>query len=133
MKKIMRELISLFLMWCVLICGCGMIQLNQTEQDLATSIMARRIGYTIAEQYPVTALRIAPMAETLIANDDVIAQIVAGQIRTVILSDISDPMLRADIKDLMGLITIKGPDVEEYQIKLIRIAASGLLMGLNNE
>ena len=125
----MKKLFCSALLIMFVICGCG-IKLSKGEQDLAASIMARRIGYTIAEKYPDVAARIAPMAEMILIESDAVVNDLASQIRDIVLSDISDPILRADISDLMGLIVIKGPDVGQYQVKLIRAASKGLLMGV---
>ena len=126
-----RVLCCLSIVIFILVSGCAGLQLQLTEtQEVAGSILARRMGNCLAAEYPDITKRLVPVAQVFV--DDMGAAPVLESFISI-LSEIDDPLLQADVADLSRMIKIKGPMItvdEAESINAIMIAfLQGVKMG----
>ena len=101
MKNSCKLFIGIFII--ALVANCGAIQLTDT-QEVASSILARRVGYVIAIRQPEMTKRLQPVAIAFIESGNVLS---IDTFVSILVSDIDDPLLKADIVELIGLIQVE--------------------------
>lgn len=132
MKKITALL--LVVAACVTLGGCSFIQ--TVEQDeaalLAAKIAARRVGYAIAQNNQQYAADMIAYAKLLASAGDLNTLVNEGlPLAIERLGGYADPMTRADIADLAGLIKLKAPDVDiAVKGALAQAAIAGFIDGV---
>lgn len=122
----MRRLSILFLIIVFTIIGCAGIQFTRTEQDVVAKISARHIGDELMKQYPEVALQVADIAKIALAKNDITAM---DSISNLLLTQVKDPLLRLDIRDLLSLIEVK-VEIPEKQATIIKDILQGLIQGI---
>ena len=131
--------INLFLVAVMFIFGCAVnpeapIQVDPENQAIIAQIAGRHAGAELVKENPEIAREVSALCEgILIANEDEILRVIVDRI-VVVLSDelINDPLLVADIQDVIGMIKIK-PDViviTPEQLMVTKGAARGLISGI---
>lgn len=122
----MKRLSILFLIIVFTIIGCAGIQFTRTEQDVVAKISARHIGDELMKQYPEVALQVADIAKIALAKNDITAM---DSISNLLLTQVKDPLLRLDIRDLLSLIEVK-VEIPEKQATIIKDILQGLIQGI---
>jgi len=117
-----------------LLAGCGVIQLTDT-QEVAGSILARRLGHALATNHPATAERLEPIAEALAAGLGEAPML--DTFVSILADNIDDPsasaeasLLQADIKDLASLIKVEGPAITIEEMRSIKTVMAAFLQGI---
>lgn len=132
MKKT-KVFAALFILSLFLVQACAWIEVNTESSNAVAKISSRRLGFEIAKKYPeaVPELSAACQAILVEGNETDIIKALVRHVTDVLGSYIDDPLLSADISDVLGLIKIKpGIPITEAQIKLIQTVASGLVTGM---
>ena len=132
MKKITAFL--LIVAACVTLGGCSFIQTIEQDEAalLAAQIAARRVGFAVAQNNPQYAADMIAYAKLLHGADN-LQELVDDALPLAIdrLGDFADPMTRADIADLAGLIKLKAPDVDiAVKGALAQAAIAGFIDGV---
>ena len=134
MKKKLAGIVLAMVMF--LMVGCAAIQehvqIDQDSQEIIAKITGRRAGYELAKEYPVIADQVKTVCMEIIATEDTDLIVVATkQLAIALTAEIDDPLLAADITDILTLIKIEsGVEITENQIAVIRAAAEGLVSGI---
>lgn len=132
----MKKLISLFLVGMFLIfCGCGMLQPRGDSQELIAKISARHIGHELVKKHPKIANELlyhCRFVTTALINNTAVAGSVERMKRFLLYQWEwhDDPLMEADIDDLLSLIKIDGPEIPESRLLKIRAVIDGLSSGL---
>lgn len=131
MKKIFAMMLIVAV--CVSLGGCSAIQIIEKDEAalLAAKIAARRVGYAVAQNNPQYAADMIAYAKLLASAGDLNALVNEGlPLAIERLVDFADPMTRADIADLAGLLKIKAPDVDiAVKSALAQAAIAGFIEG----
>lgn len=121
-KTIGLGLLALFVVGCS---GAGIIP-DSERDELIIKIAGRRIGAEIAENHVKIAIEIKRVAGDALVEDDAVVAI----IELLVTSFSDDPMLRADILDVLAFVPID-PAVEEYAsiaMLVINSIADGIVL-----
>ena len=122
MKKLMIVMVMV-----AMITGCRMFQLTET-QEVAGSILARRVGHSLAIGQPEMAERLAPIAEIFVAGTG--STLTLDTFVSILTDKIDNPLLQADIKSLSRLIKIKGLVITIEEMKPIKAIMAAFLQGI---
>ena len=109
----------------VFLCSCSAIQLTDT-QEVVGSILARRVGHILALDYPKTVERLEPAAMAFIESGNVLS---IDTFVSILVSDIDDPLLKADIVELIELIQVEPfytPEELEATKRIVRAFLQGV-------
>ena len=108
------------------------VEIDQESQEIIAKITGRRAGYELAKEYPVIADQVNTVCAEIIATESADLIVVAAkQLVIVLTAEIDDPLLAADITDILTLIKIEsGVEITEEQIAVIKAAARGLSAGI---
>ena len=123
MKSYSKLFIGIFII--ALVANCGAIQLTDT-QEVASSILARRVGYVLAIRQPEMTKRLQPVAIAFIESGNVLS---IDTFVSILVSDIDDPLLKADIVELIGLIQVESsytPEELEAAKRIVRAFLQGV-------
>ena len=107
------------------LCSCGTVQLTDT-QEVVGSILTRRVGHILALDYPKTVERLKPVAMAFIESGNVLS---IDTFVSILVSDIDDPLLKADIVELIGLIQVEPsytPEELEAAKRIVRAFLQGV-------
>ena len=109
------------------------IQIDPESQEVIAHITARRAGYELMKRYPDIAEKVAIVCRDIVKeeNPDIIVTFVNSI--TKILTDeyIKDSLLKAEIKEILGMIKIKtGVEITENQMAITKAIAEGLIEGI---
>jgi hypothetical protein len=116
--------VGLFLLLCIL-SGCTMreMQISDENQVVIAKITSRHVGDELAKNYPEVAVTIEKICRDIIDQED--SELVNSIIEILSNDQIDDPLLRADIQDIISLLNV---EIEKTQI--IQAIAEGLLSGI---
>lgn len=134
MKKKLAGIVLTMVMF--LMVGCTTIQeyvqIDQDSQEIIAKITGRRAGYELAKEYPVIADQVKTVCMEIMATEDTDLIVVATkQLAIALIAGLDDPLLAADITDILTLIKIEsGVEITENQIAVIKITAEGLVSGI---
>jgi len=131
--------ISIFLAMVMFMFGCAVnpdapVQIDPESQAMIAQIAGRHAGAELVKENPEIAREVSALCEgILVANEDEILKVIVDRI-VVVLSDelIDDPLLVADIQDIVSMIKIKSDVVviSPEQLAVIKGAARGLSSGI---
>ena len=129
----MKKIVILMIGFMFLLTSCAMapIQIGQDSQEILAKIGARRIGNYLQVKYPEIAKEYLPMAKAFVDKQEG-----SGLFKDFILAatdGIDDPLLRADIKDLISMIEIQGPEIPDNYAEVLESAMDGFYQGLTME
>jgi hypothetical protein len=124
----------LFLIISFAVVGCAgtEVQIEQDGQEVIAKITGRRVGSEIAKKYPDIAREVLALSKAIIVADeaDIIA-IVVDRLAVVLSAEVSDPLLAADINDVLSLIKIETDvGITTEQMTIIKAVAEGLVSGI---
>lgn len=122
MKKVSYLLIVLFM-----VTGCAMFQLTDS-QEVVSSILARRVGHTLATSHTIMADRAVPIAVAFVNGTGTVAMV--DTFASILLHELEDPLLREDISDLLKLVHIEGSVVTDEEMQTIEIIMKAFLQGI---
>lgn len=122
----MKKKVTWLFLFIFSLCGCGMFQIQENKKDVMAKIIGRRVGYHLAQRYPIVAMAITPFAESVLTENSASA---LETIKDILLKNIEEPMLRADINDLISLIEVKDPGMPEIS-ETAKIAIKAMLKGI---
>lgn len=117
----------------IAIAACAWIETNPQTSDAAAKISSRRVGAELQRKYPEIAEPIYLICEAIKVDAGTgSTDALRYRLQELLVQEIDDRLLVADIADLIDLIKIK-PDVEltEQQRGLIEIIACGLMDGID--
>ena len=132
----MRKCIALASILYLMCLGCALLSLDGESTEVVMRIGARNVGAHLVAQYPACARNIIHPAEAVLVGDEETARNFPEMLRGLILDKIDDPLLRADVRDLIGMITFKGGNIDRgemnkiQQARIVRVVARGLLEGI---
>lgn len=135
MRKISMTLIVIvvFLVGCATGQGQPQIQINPEDQAIIGKIAGRHAGNELAKHYLDIAGDVATVCSDIIKEDnpDIIITLVKSAITILSDNQINDKLLKADIKDILGMIDVKsGIEVTGEQMVIIKAVAEGLQSGI---
>lgn len=105
---------------------------NQESKELIAKISGRRIGAELQKNHPDAASEVYTLCcEITISNEADVVDTAIKRLIKVLADEIGDPLLAADISDLLELLKII-PDIEiaPDQLAIIVAAAKGLISGI---
>ena len=116
--------VGLFLLLCIL-SGCTMreMQISDENQVVIAKITSRHVGNELVKNYPDIAITIEKICQNIIDQED--SELINSIIEILVDDQIDDPLLRADIQDIINLLNV---EIERSQI--IQAIAEGLLSGI---
>lgn len=124
----MKKIAALMISFMFLLVSCATIQIGQDSQEILAKISARRIGYHLQIEYPKIAQECLPIAEAFVYKQESY-----GLFKDFILAvtdGIEDPLLKADIKDLLSVIEIQGSEIPDNYKMILDLAMNGFYQGL---
>lgn len=129
-----KYMFMLFLVISFAVVGCAgtEVQIDQDGQEVIAKITGRRVGSEIAKKYPDIAREVLALSKAIIVADepDIIA-IVVDRLAVVLSAEVSDPLLAADINDVLSLIKIETDvGITTEQMTNIKAVAEGLVSGI---
>lgn len=116
--------VGLFLLLCIL-SGCTMreMQISDENQVVIAKITSRHVGDELAKNYPAVAVTVKKICRDIIDQED--SELINSIIEILSNDQIDDPLLRADIQDIISLL-----NVEIEKTRIIQAIAEGLLSGI---
>ena len=128
--------IILILAWIMVGCVPGQVQVDQAGQEVIAKIAGRRAGYELAKEYPAIAVEVHAACQEIVAQDepDLVGIAVNRLIVVMLAAEIDDPLLAADISDILSMIRIEpGIELTKNQMAVIKAVAKGLVSGIEIE
>ena len=129
--------ITLILAWIMVGCTSGQgqvqIQVDSDSQQIIAKIAGRRAGYELAKEYPDIAVEVHAACQEIIAQNkpDLVGIAVNRLIAVMLAAEIDDPLLAADISDILSMIQIEpGVELTKNQMAVIKAVAKGLVSGI---
>jgi len=122
MKKALCFLTAVFLL-----ASCTMFQLTDT-QEVAGSILARRVGHSLAIGQPEMAKQLMPIAGALMGDTGSVLTL--DTFISILTGKIDNPLLKADVSDLLTLIEIKGSVITAEEMRSIKTIMAAFLQGM---
>lgn len=113
--------------------GQPQIQIDPESQIVIGKITGRHAGNELAKRYPDIAKEVIPICNDLLEKDnlDVVVALARSIVTALTNSQINDTLLKADIKDILGMINIQsGVIATKKQIAVIKAVAEGLKSGI---
>lgn len=109
------------------------IQIDQESQEVIARITARHAGDELMKRYPDIAEKVIIVCQDIVKeeNPDIIVTLV-NSITKILADDyIKDSLLKADIKEILGMIKIKtGVEITEKWMAITKAIAEGLIEGI---
>lgn len=134
----MKKLSVLFVIGLFFLVGCAadqgqpQIQIDPESQVAIAKIAGRRAGYELERQYPEVSHEVLALSKAiLIEKEPDIVRIVIDRLIVVLAAKIDDPLLAADLQDIVALIKIEtGIEIADEHMRLIQATAEGLVSGI---
>jgi hypothetical protein len=134
----MKKISVLFVIGLFFLVGCAtdqgqpQIQIDPESQVIIAKIAGRRAGYELEKQYPEVSHEVLALSKAiLIEKEPDIVRIVVDRLVVVLAAEIDDPLLAADLQDIVALIKIEtGVEITDKHMRLIQAAAEGLISGI---
>ena len=116
---------------CTIGQGQPQIQIGQDSKELIAKISGRRIGAELQKEYPEIAIEVDALCQKIVSDNTDIVDIAVRRLVKVLADETEDPLLAADINDLLELLKVI-PDVEIVpdQLAIIIAVAKGLMSGI---
>lgn len=113
-------------------CTIGQVQVDQESQTTIAKIAGRRAGHQLESLYPEVSHEVLALSKAiLIEKEPDIVRIVIDRLIVVLATEINDPLLAADLKDIVALIKIEtGIVIADEHMRLIQATAEGLVSGI---
>lgn len=129
-----KYMFMLFLIISFTVVGCAgtQVQIDQDGQEVIAKITGRRVGSEIAKKYPDIAREVLALSKAIIVADepDIIA-IVVKRVAVLLSGEVDDPLLAADISDILDRVKIETDvGITTEQITIVKAVAEGLASGI---
>jgi len=127
----MKKLIIIFTI--ITLAGCSMVGIRSDVSDVAERIIARRLAYEIARENPEIIKPGLIICDTILdeSNTSTLQNHYAYIVSALSDYTASDPMLRADLMDLLSMLEIKTPDKPvSISVDKLKTAVVGFKQGL---
>lgn len=127
----MKKTVALMVSFIFLLVSCAGIQIgqeSQESQEILTKISAKANRISFADGYPKIAQECLPAAKAFVDKQESY-----GLFKDFILAvtdGIDDSIIKADIKDLLSIIEIQGPDIPDNYKAVLDSAINGFYRGL---
>ena len=134
MKKIKMSVLSVVIFILFLV-GCQGLQIQPQEQNIVLKVLSRHAGIQLVKADQNIAKMLIPYLETIVKNSKDTTELY-GFVRNILtekLDELDNPILTADIQDMLDILEMRLPKITipEDKIKLIKTGASGFLTGIN--
>ncbi len=134
----MKKLSVLFVVGLFFLVGCAtdqgqpQIQIDPESQVIIAKIAGRRAGYELEKQYPEVSHEVLALSKAILIEEEPdIVRIVIDRLVIVLAAEIDDPLLAADLRDIVALIKIEtGIEIADEHMRLIQATAEGLISGI---
>lgn len=136
----MKKLSVLFIIVAIFfVVGCAsdgpsgdQVQIDQESKELTAKILGRRIGAELQKQCPDVAAEVHTLCQEITTSKELdIADIAIKRMLNLLADETGDPLLAADISDLLDLLQIKlDVEIPSEQVAIVVAAAKGLLSGI---
>jgi len=131
----LRKCMFMFLVVIFTLAGCAgsQIQIDQDGQETIAKIAGRRAGSELAKEYPDVAEHVYAACQDIVSQDEPDSISIAVNRLTAIMmaEEIDDPLLAADISDILSMIKIEpGIEITLDQMAIIKAVAEGLASGI---
>lgn len=112
--------------------GITVPAIDQDSKELIAKISGRRIGASLQEKYPDIAGEVSFLCQEIAGTDEPdIIDIAIRKLVKILANEVDDPLLAADISDLMELLHVKtGIEISPDRLAIIVSAARGLANGV---
>ena len=122
----------LIISFALISCISTQVQIDQGSQEVIAKITGRRVGYELAKKYPDVAREILALSKAIIVvNEPDIITIIVNRVATILTCEIADPLLAADISDILSLIKIETDiGITTEQMAISKAVAEGLISGI---
>lgn len=128
-----RRIVGLGIMmtFLVMLAACSGFQMGETQQDAILKIAARTAGYEIGKKNPDLSGKIAPYLEVYL-QAETLQEAVIRQGAELLIQQAGDPIIQANIRDLLAMIEVTPPEVGSPVLsqEKLRIALVGFQEGL---
>jgi len=118
----------------ILTAGCttGQIQVDQDSQITIAKIAGRRAGYELESQYPKISYEVLTLSKDILSSKEPdLVRIAINSVVVILASEIDDPLLAADLQDVIALIKVEtGIEISDEHMQIIQATASGLVSGI---
>lgn len=124
----MKKFAVLMIGFVFLLTSCATVKIGQEGQEVLAKISARRIGHYLQTKQPEIAKECLPVAKAFVDKQES-----SGLFKDFVLAvtdGIDDPLLKADIEDLLSMIEIQGPEIPENYATVLEAAMNGFHQGL---
>lgn len=113
-------------------CTTGQIQIDQESQTTIAKITGRRAGYELENKYPEVSHEVLALSKAiLLVEEPDLVRIAINRIVIVLATEIDDPLLAADLQDIIVLIKIEaGLEISDEHMQVIQAASKGLVSGI---
>lgn len=130
-KKLVGIVLSM-VMFLMVGCAAGQVQIDQDSQEVIAKITGRRAGFELVKSHPDIAKEVSVVCQEIISQSKPDLVIVAVNSLIAILgAEIDDPLLVADIKDIVSLIKFEyGLEISVEQLAVVKAVAEGLSAGI---
>lgn len=122
----------IIVMFFMIGCTTGQVQVDQDSQETIAKIAARRAGYELESHYPEISHEVLGLSKAILIDEESdIVRIVVDRLAIVLAAEIDDPLLAADLQDIIALIKIDtGLEITAEQMAVIKAVATGLVSGI---
>ena len=114
-------------------CAGTEVQIDQDGKEIIAKIAGRRAGSELAKEYPDIADHVYAASQDIVSQDvpDFI-NIGVNRLSAILAAEeIDDPLLIADISDILSMIKIEpGIEITPDQMAIIKAACQGLISGI---
>jgi len=113
-------------------CATGQIQVDQESQIAVAKITGRRAGYSLERQYPEISHEVLALSKAILSEEKPdLVRIAIDRVVIVLAAEIDDPLLAADLRDVIALIKIEtGIEISDERLKIVKSIAEGLIAGI---
>lgn len=113
-------------------CAFDQVQVDQKSQETIAKITARRVGCELEIKYPDVAKEVSAICQEVVNQDEPdFIKIAISRLSVILTAEINDPLLVADIQDILTLLKIEiGIELADSQMQTIKAVAIGLINGI---
>ena len=131
-KSNMLSVLVTIVMFFTLSCTTGQVQFDQESQVTIAKITGRRAGYQLEVRYPEISHEVLVLSKAILSVEkpDLI-RITINRIVVILAGEVDDPLLVADLQDIISLIKIEtGIEIPDEKMQIIQAVTTGLISGI---
>lgn len=133
----MKRLSILFIIIAIiamLTISCTTVPINVSEdsQETIAKIAGRRAGFELEKQDPEISHEVLALSKAILVDEEPdIIRVVINRLVVILAAEIDDPLLAADLKDVIALVKIEtGIEITVEHMRVIQATAEGLISGI---